>query len=205
MRVIYRSATLLSLCGALFLAACAGPITKKVIPVKESAPVTKSYNYKLAPNDILSISVYQQPDMTTQQQIARDGTISFPLIGRVLVGGLSIEEAQNAIAKRLSDHYLVNPQVTIVISQYAPQNYTILGQVGAPGAYPIPYDETVFTLPMAVARAGGNTRIGNLRNIRVTRRDGNSVVQYTVNMLSSDGQQFAIEPGDLITVQETLF
>jgi polysaccharide export outer membrane protein len=204
--VIYRPAILLSLCGALLLAACAGPVTKKVLPIKGSAPAAvRSYNYKLAPNDVLSISVYQQPDMTTQQQVARDGTISFPLVGRVIVGGLTIEEAQAAIAKRLSDHYLVNPQVTIVISQYAPQNYTILGQVGAPGAYPIPYDETTFTLPMAVARAGGNTRIGNLRNVRVTRRDGNSVVQYTVNMLSSDGQQFPIQPGDLITVQETLF
>jgi hypothetical protein len=58
---------------------------------------------------------------------------------------------------------------------------------------------------MAIARAGGNTRIGNLRNIRLTRQKGDAAVQYTINMLSPAGQQFVVEPGDLITVQETLF
>lgn len=143
--------------------------------------------------------------MTTEQQIARDGSISFPLIGRVVIGGLSMGAAEQVIASRLKEKYLVNPQVSLAVTQYAPQNFTILGQVGAPGAYPIPYEEVAFTLPMAVARAGGNTRIGNLRNIRIDRRKENQVTQYTVNMLSSEGQQFIIQRGDLITVQETLF
>lgn len=143
--------------------------------------------------------------MTTQQQISRDGSISFPLIGRVVIGGLPLGEAEKVISSRLAQNYLVNPQVSIAVTQYAPQNYTVLGQVGAPGAYPVPYEEVAFTLPMAIARAGGNTRIGNLRNIRINRRNGDSVSQYTVNMMSSQGQQFLIQRGDLITVQETLF
>lgn len=189
---------------SLFLGACASAIVEKTLPHTEQSEVPPK-NYELAPNDIVNISVYQEPDMTTQQQIARDGTISVPLIGRVKIGGLSVGEAQDLIEKKLGEKYLVNPQVTVSVSQYASQVFTILGQVGAPGSYPVPFEVDRFTLPMAIARAGGNTRIGNLRNVRLTRQKGDSAVQYTINMLSPVGQQFVVEPGDLITVQETLF
>lgn len=143
--------------------------------------------------------------MHTQTQISRDGSISFPLIGAVVIGGLTKEEAEALIAKRLSEKYLVAPQVTLNIVGYAPQNYTILGQVVEPNAYPVPTGEDAFTLPMAVARAHGNTRIGNLRNIKIIRYKDKTISQFTVNMLSAEGQQFPIKRGDLITVQETLF
>ncbi len=58
---------------------------------------------------------------------------------------------------------------------------------------------------MAVARAGGNTRIGNLRNIQVTRKRDDKVIEITVNLLSTEGRQFIVKEGDLITVQESLF
>jgi len=203
--VIFRLFVLCGLCGVL--ASCAAPVTEKVLPApKTSVEVpTDSKNYELSPNDTVTVTVFQEPDMTTSQQIARDGSISFPLIGRVVIGGLPLGAAEQTISKRLAEKYLVNPQVSITVTQYAPQSYTILGQVGAPGAYPIPYEEEAFTLPMAIARAGGNTRIGNLRNIRVNRRQDGRTIQYTINMLSVQGQQFLIQRGDLITVQETLF
>jgi len=187
------------------LASCAAPVVEKVLPTPATGSVVGSKNYELAPNDTVSVTVFQEPDMATAQQIARDGSISFPLIGRVVIGGMTLGAAEQAISKRLAEKYLVNPQVSIAVTQYAPQSYTILGQVGAPGAYPIPYEEDAFTLPMAIARAGGNTRIGNLRNIRVNRRQDGRTIQYTINMLSVQGQQFLIQRGDLITVQETLF
>lgn len=190
--------------GGLLLASCAAPVVEKVIPLPDTG-AGKTENYRLAPNDVVSITVFQEPDMATQQQIARDGSISFPLAGRVVIGGLSLGDAEKAIEKKLGEKYLVRPQVSIAVTEYAKQTYTVLGQVGAPGAYPVPYDEVIFTLPMAIARAGGNTRIGNLRNVRVNRWQDDSMSRFTVNMLSSEGQQFVIRPGDLITVQETLF
>ncbi len=187
----------------ILLAACTS-VVEKVVPVEGSTEVD-SNNYKLSANDNVTISVFQEQDMTTQQQISRDGSVSIPLIGRVVIGGLTMGEAEAKISRTLSTNFLVNPQVSVVVTQYAPQNYTILGQVNAPNAYPIPADEPVFTLPMAIARASGNTRIGNLRNIKINRRHGNAMSQFTVNMLSPEGQQFVIKRGDLITVQETLF
>lgn len=179
-------------------------MVEKKIPVTASTEIDPD-NYKLSPNDVVTISVFQEQDMTSSQQVARDGSISFPLIGRIVIGGLTMGEAEKRISEALAKNYLVNPQVSIVVTQYAPQTYTVLGQVNGPNAYPIPVEEPVFTLPMAIARAGGNTRIGNLRNVRVTRREGKTLSQFTVNMLSADGQQFVIKRGDLITVQETLF
>jgi len=200
---VIARAVLLSLVG-LFLGGCAASVVEKTLPrtAQSEAPPK---NYELAPNDIVNVTVFQEPDMTTQQQISRDGTISVPLIGRVKIDGLSVGEAQDLIAKSLSEKYLVNPQVTVSVAQYAAHVFTILGQVGAAGSYPVPFEVDRFTLPMAIARAGGNTRIGNLRNIRLTRQKGDTAVQYTINMLSPAGQQFVVEPGDLITVQETLF
>lgn len=179
-------------------------MVEKTIPNSNPSGVG-TYNYKLAPNDVVNITVFQEPDMTTPTQISRDGSVSVPLIGQVVIGGLSKGEAEALIAKRLSEKYLVDPQVTVNVTEYAPQNYTILGQVGQPGSVPVPTGEDVFTLPMAIARAGGNTRIGNLRNIKITRYQGKTISQFTVNMLSPEGQQFPIHRGDLITVQETLF
>ena len=186
------------------LSSCAPPIVERTIP-NHAAAQAGPKNYKLTPNDVVSITVFQEPDMATQTQISRDGSVSFPLIGQVMIGGLSKGEAENLIANRLSEKYLVSPQVTVNVTEYAPQTFTILGQVNAPGSYPVLMGEDIFTLPMALARANGNTRIGNLRNIKITRYEGDKISQFTVNMLSSQGQQFVVQRGDLITVQETLF
>ncbi len=204
-RYPHLSPPLVLILCVLGIAGCTAPVTERVISAPGASAASRGDNYLIAPNDALTITVFQEPDMTTQQQVSRDGTISFPLVGRVKVGGLTLGQAEKAISDRLSEKYLVNPQVSIVITQYSTQSYTILGQVGAPGAYPIPYEEVAFTLPMAIARSGGNTRIGNLRNIRINRWENGTLKQYTVNMHNPAGQRFVIRPGDLVFVQETLF
>jgi polysaccharide export outer membrane protein len=189
---------------SLLLTGCFTPVVEKKLPNPKISR-TSATNYKLAPNDKVVIRVFQEEDMTTEQQISRDGSVSIPLIGQVIIGGLTKGEAETLIAKKLAEKYLVDPQVSLSILEYGVQEFTILGQVSTPGAYPVPLESPVFTLPMAVAIAHGNTRIGNLRNIRITRYSKDAISLFTVNMLSTEGQQFLIQPGDLITVQETLF
>jgi polysaccharide biosynthesis/export protein VpsN len=202
--VIFRSVVWLVF-GVFLLAGCSAPVSERKLPNPVASQTGKTSNYLLAPNDRVHIEVFQEPDMMTEQQISRDGSVSIPLIGQVIIGGLSKGAAEALIAKRLSEKYLVNPQVTLSIMEYGMQKYTILGQVAGPGAYPVPLDVDVFTLPMAVALAGGNTRIGNLRNIKITRYSEDSISLFTVNMLRPEGQRFIVLPKDLITVQETLF
>lgn len=177
---------------------------REVAVLEEQTPAGYDRNYKLRPNDVVRIQVFQEPDMGSEESIAADGTIAFPLIGRVQIADQTAGQAAETIAVRLRKGFLTNPQVSVAVIQYAPMTFTVLGQVGGPGTYEIPPTQTL-TLPMAIARAGGNTRIGNLRNIQVTRTRDNRVLEITVNLLSTQGRQFVVEEGDLITVQESLF
>ncbi len=153
---------------------------------------------------MVEISVFQEEDMLSVQRVGQDGTVNFPLVGRVKIGGQSVEQAAGSIAAKLRQGFLINPQVTVSISEYAPRRFTIYGQVNGAGSYEIPSEEIV-TLATAVAIAGGNTRIGNLRKVTVTRTTDEGIVEYRVNLLTPAGRQFIIENRDLITVPESLF
>ena len=180
------------------------PIKEREVATIAASETGFDKNYKLRPNDIVRVQVFQEADMVTEEQISADGSIAFPLIGRVQIGGQTVGDAAETIAARLRKGFLTNPQVSVSVLTYAPMTFTILGQVGGPGTYEIPPTQSL-TLPMAVARAGGNTRIGNLRNIQVTRKRDDRIIEITVNLLSTEGRQFIVKEGDLITVQESLF
>ncbi len=192
--------------GAFLLAisGCSTPIQKRQIPIDPASTADKRENYRLGPGDVVSVSIFQEEDMLAEQRIGQDGSINFPLVGRVMVGGQSVETAGQTIATRLKDGFLVNPQVTVSVIEYAPRRFTIFGQVNAAGSFEIPSEERV-TLPTAIAMAGGNTRIGNLRAVTVTRSGENEITEYRVNVLSPEGRQFVVLDRDLITVPESLF
>ena len=142
--------------------------------------------------------------MTTRQKIIGDGTISVGLIGRVEVAGQTINEAAKNIAAKLDQKQLVNPQVNISVESYAPRRFTVWGQVRSPGAMVIPGEEEL-TLAQAIAMAGGNTDIGDIRNVVVTRRNGDGTQKIKLNALSPAASDFLIREGDTIFVKETLF
>lgn len=160
--------------------------------------------YRLRIGDVVLLEVFQEPYMTTRQKILGDGTISVGLIGRVPVAGLNINEASKKIAAQLNEKQLVNPQVNISVESYAPRRYTVWGQVRSPGAYVIPAEEQL-TLPQALAMAGGNTDIGDIRNVVVTRRNSEGSQKIKLNALSPSSADFVVEEGDTILVKETLF
>lgn len=160
--------------------------------------------YRLRVGDAVLLEVFQEPYMTTRQKILGDGTISVGLIGRVAVAGLSINDAAKKIAAQLDQKQLVNPQVSISVESYAPRRFTIWGQVRSPGALVIPGEEEL-TLPQAIAMAGGNTDIGDVRNVVVTRRNGGGTQKIKLNAMSPSASDFLIQEGDTIFVKETLF
>lgn len=142
--------------------------------------------------------------MQTQQRVAQDGTINISLAGPVQIAGLTLDQASEKIAEKLRDRYLVNPQVTLNVIDYAPRRFSVLGQVNTPGSYLIPGEE-VLNLPTAIAMAGGNTRIGNLRSVMVTRERDGEIYNIKVNVLTPAGKAFLIKKDDLIVVPESLF
>lgn len=186
----------------LTLGGCSQPVVER--QVAGVSGYTTSKNYQLVPNDLVRVEVFQEPDMLTEQRISQDGTVNVALVGRVRIAGLTLEAASAAVASRLKAGYLVNPQVTVNVVEYAPRRFSVLGEVNRPGAFEIPGEEVV-TLPTAVAMAGGNSRIANLRRVLVTRNRDGKIYDIKVDLLTPEGRQFIVEKGDMILVPESLF
>ncbi len=109
----------------------------------------------LGVGDVVKITVYQNPDLTVDgARISESSQINFPLVGNVVIGGLSVSAAEQKIAKLLRDGgFVLRPQVTIQVGQIRSAVISILGQVGKPGRYPI---ETVGAkVSEMIAMAGG--------------------------------------------------
>jgi polysaccharide export outer membrane protein len=177
-------------------------VTSEYDPGLESPKTSKTYLLRVG--DIVQIDVFQEPVMTTRQRIQGDGSISVGLIGRVHVLGESVEVAAEKIARLLDSKYLVNPQVSVTVLAYSPRRYTVWGQVQRPGSYVIPPEQQV-SLPEAIATAGGNSEIGNLKRVVVSRRIDGRIVRIPINALAPQAQNFLINEGDVIFIKETIF
>lgn len=126
---------------------------------------------ELGPGDSVNIQVYGQPDMATTVYVADDGSLPVALIGSVNVNGLSPAEASHKIEEALQGgHFLVDPHVTMTVVQSRSQRVSVLGEVKAPGRFPIDTGTTVFDL---LAQAGGTTAdAGDIVYILRQNQDG---------------------------------
>jgi polysaccharide export outer membrane protein len=111
-------------------------------------------NYLVGPQDVLAITLYDQQDLSGKYTVEADGTFTFPLIGRVKAGGLSLRDVEQALRKALADGFFKNPQVSVAVEQYRSQRVFVVGEVRTPGPYPLVGD---MTLIEALARAGSTT------------------------------------------------
>jgi polysaccharide biosynthesis/export protein len=92
-------------------------------------------DYVVGEGDVLQVTVYDHPDLTTTVRVSGDGSIIFPLIGHVKISGLTISDVSHKIAEMLSQGYIVYPQVTVFVQEFRSQKVTIMGQVKNPGLY----------------------------------------------------------------------
>jgi polysaccharide export outer membrane protein len=111
-------------------------------------------DYTIGAQDVLSITVFDQTDLSGKYPVELDGTFSFPLVGRVTAGGLSVRQFENELRRKLSDGYFKNPQITVSVEQYRSQRVFIIGEVRAAGPYSLTGD---MTLIEALAKAGSTT------------------------------------------------
>ena len=165
-------------------------------------------NYKLSANDLLDFRVFQEPDLDAVVRVAGDGTAIFPLVGSLKVGGMNVGEATQLVAARLKDGYLVMPQVSITVRDYAKKIFTVLGEVQKPGAYDMPgLDE--ISLLQAIGMAGGYTKVADPGNVTVKRIQNHkeSIQKFNAKKMAQgkDHALFMIKPGDVISVGESLF
>lgn len=125
-------------------------------------------DYRIGPLDSVSISVFQEPELSTERPIQVDaaGNINLPLVGLVSASGKTGSELSAEIAARLGERYLVDPQVTVAVSSSVSQKVSVQGEVTEPGVYDI---KGPTTLLEALSLARGETRVAALRDVVVFR------------------------------------
>jgi polysaccharide export outer membrane protein len=124
------------LLASLWLLLSAALLTASSMAVAAEPRV--NVDYKLGQGDAIRIVVFQNPDLTLDSRVSESGTITYPLIGTVDIGGLSIEAAEKRIAKGLKDGgFVQKPQVNIILMQVRGNQVSVLGQVNRPGRFPL--------------------------------------------------------------------
>ncbi len=155
--------SLLALLWTVCLALCSGQAL--------AAGSDPGSNYRLASGDAIRVAVYQNPDMTLETRVSEDGSINYPLVGVIALGGLDIGSAEAKIAKALKDGgFIKQPQVNISLLTIRGNKISVLGQVNRPGSYPL---ETFNTrISQMLAEAGGLAPGGADSIIVTGARDG---------------------------------
>ena len=118
----------------------------------------RHFDYIIGGKDVLSITIYDEPDLSYDQRnnrslrVSIDGMISFPLLGYVKVAGLTPFELEKKLDKLLSEGYLVNPHVSVIVAEYHSKEIYVLGVVRNPGVYPLLGKESILEI---ISKAGG--------------------------------------------------
>ncbi len=175
----------------------------RALPSPFAMPPTSDQDYSIGAQDVLEIREYQLKELDVTRRVDNDGSVTLPLLGKVLVGGLNPQQAEDAIAQLLRERELVKiPQVTVNIKEYVSRRVSIQGAVDKPGLYPMFGPKTLLEM---VGEAGGlNDRAG--KKIIVQRpyaASGQDRVEIDIEELVYDGNpllNIPLQPGDIVLV-----
>jgi polysaccharide biosynthesis/export protein len=126
---------------------------------------SKSDEYVIGAEDILSIVVWKETDFTRTVPVRPDGMISIPLAGDIQAAGLTVRQLQESLKKQLTA-FVANPEVTVSVQEFRSKKFNIVGQVNKPGAYPLTGRMTILD---AIALAGGFKDFAKSKKVYVLR------------------------------------
>ncbi len=167
---------------------------------------TQGEDTAVGPGDIFDVRVYDEEDLSAEYRVESDGTIDFPLVGRVEVAGLDPGAIADRIAERLREgQYLVSPHVSVRVQEYNSRRVSVIGAVREPGSYAI---SSRMGVVEAVSLAGGFTALANRDGTLLTRRVGGELRTFSVPVdRISSGQEpdVTVRAGDILHVPERIF
>ena len=178
---------------------------QKVADARSSGPsvraATTDPDYKIGPQDVITINVWKEPDISRVIPVRPDGKISIPLLNDVVAAGLTPMELANVITEGLKK-YMNGPQVTVIITEINSRRVYVLGQVGRPGAFPLLPNMTVLQL---LSSCGGFTEFANSKKIYILRAVGDKQVKIFFNYKDvvsgrKPGDNIVLQPGDTLVV-----
>jgi polysaccharide export outer membrane protein len=159
----------------------------------------------LGPGDLVEVRVFQEPDLSNAYRLSPEGTVDYPLCGKVKLVGQTSSQAADALTECLQAGFLKRPQVSVLIREYNSKKVYVFGEVQKPGTYP--YDEHM-TIIQAVTLAGGFSKLAAKNNVNVTRifEGQEKKVRVPVEDIGIGREKnFMLQPGDIVFVPESFF
>lgn len=183
----------------LLLGACPGT-GGTVVRTADQPPTV---DMSLGPADVFEVRVYGEPELTSTYRVSPEGSIDFPLIGSVVVKGMTAAQVAEQIRGRLVT-YVKQPQVSVFVKEINSKRVTVYGQVQRPGT--VNFVE-FMTITQAISVAGGLTAMAARDRVRVSRnREGKTeTVQVNLKEVAEGNATYYLQPGDEIFVPERVF
>lgn len=163
-------------------------------------------NYILGSGDELDIIVFNQKDLTGKFKVTENGSLDYPLIGKIQVLGQTVGQVQSQIQTKLAQDYLVNPQVQVSMVGFRSQGKIyVSGAVKSPGAYNF---EKGITALNAIILAGGFTDVARPNKTKIVRGEKAKILNLKINLkdvLKGKADDVTLAPGDRVIVPESVF
>jgi protein involved in polysaccharide export with SLBB domain len=159
----------------------------------------------LGAGDLVEVRVFSEQDLSGAFRVSPEGTIDYPLCGKVTLTSMTSSQAADAITACLKSGYLKRPQVSVMIREYNSKKIFVFGEVQRPGTFPY---EQEMSIIQAITAAGGFTKLAAKNNTNVTRLiDGQEQkIRVPVEDIGVGRQKnFALQPGDIVFVPESFF
>ena len=159
----------------------------------------------LGAGDVFEVRVFQEPELSGIFQVGPQGDIIYPLCKRVVVEGLDPNGAAEKLRSCLSEGYLRNPQVSVLVREYNSKKVFVFGEVQKPGTFPF---QDGMSIVQAITLAGGFTRNASQNSTSITRRVNGQEVKTKVNVQDialGKASNVTLEPGDIVFVPESMF
>lgn len=177
-------------------------------PVYAQSQDAKS-RYRIQPTDVLTITVHDQPDLTTKTRVTQDGYISFPLLGKVMVRDLTVQELEQNLKELLEKDYLVKAEALVFIEEYHSRQISVTGEVGKPGKFNMPIERDI-TLLDGIAMAEGFTKDADVNKTKVMRVEDGREKTFIIkvkDITDKDDKQanITLKAGDIIVVPKRAF
>ncbi len=161
-----------------------------------------SSDYKVAAEDVITIAVVNEKDLTQDCKVTSSGTITFAWLNNFEVVGKTPSQIEQSIRTALDKDYLVNPTVIVALKEYHVREVNVFGEVNKPGAVAIP-SERPMTIVDAISKAQGFTARGNPNKIEFTpKRTGKKITLRLDDLkaITDPSKNYFVEPGDLIEI-----
>ena len=176
-------------------------LTARNLGVEPVKVATADPSYLIGADDVLSVVVWKEPEISRILPVRPDGKISLPLLSDLVAAGMTPTQLASAITSELRT-ILVNPQVTVIVTQTNSRRIYVLGEVTRAGTYPLVSDMTVL---QALSTAGGFTAFANLNKIYVMRTENNQqeILRFRYKEVTSGikpEQNIRLMPGDTVVV-----